>query len=59
MIPPPSPCVSICTLDDDRVCLGCRRTLEEIRCWARLPAEEQWQIVKDLKRRLAGETASG
>ena len=57
MMPPPSPCVSICTLDDDRVCLGCRRTLEEIRGWARLPAEEQWRIVKDLQRRAAVETA--
>ncbi len=51
MMPPPSPCVSICTLDDNRICLGCRRTLEEIRGWARLPAKEQWRIVEDLKRR--------
>jgi predicted Fe-S protein YdhL (DUF1289 family) len=54
MMPPPSPCVSICTLDDNRVCLGCRRTLEEIRGWARLPAQEQWRIVESLKRRGPG-----
>ena len=57
MMPPPSPCVSICTLDDNRVCLGCRRTLEEIRRWGRLAASEQWRIVADLKRRSPGQEA--
>lgn len=51
MFPPPSPCVSICTLDDHKVCLGCRRTLDEIQAWTRLPAREQWRIVDNLKRR--------
>ena len=51
MFPPPSPCVSICTLDDNKVCVGCRRTLDEIRSWMRLSAGEQWRIVEDLRRR--------
>ena len=25
-----SPCVGLCTLDDDDVCIGCGRTLDEI-----------------------------
>ncbi len=55
MLPPPSPCVSICTLDDNKVCLGCKRTLEEIRRWARLPAAEQHRIVADLPRRVTAD----
>jgi predicted Fe-S protein YdhL (DUF1289 family) len=28
-----SPCIRICCLDDTDVCLGCFRTLDEIRNW--------------------------
>mgnify|MGYP001026546809 CR=1 FL=1 len=28
-----SPCVSVCLLNDDDICLGCYRTAEEIRLW--------------------------
>jgi len=31
-----SPCVGVCTLDDDGQCKGCRRTGAEIRDWAAL-----------------------
>ena len=31
----PSPCVSVCTMSADRShCLGCFRTLDDIRAWA-------------------------
>ena len=33
---PQSPCISICTLDDQDVCLGCLRTLDEIIDWTML-----------------------
>lgn len=29
-----SPCVRNCCLDDNDVCIGCGRTLEEIRTWS-------------------------
>jgi len=29
----PSPCVRNCCLDEHDVCLGCGRTLDEIRLW--------------------------
>lgn len=28
-----SPCIRCCCLDDDNICLGCHRTLEEITEW--------------------------
>lgn len=29
-----SPCVANCKLDEDEVCLGCYRTIEEILTWS-------------------------
>ena len=46
---PESPCVSICTLDDDDYCVGCGRTLEQISRWALMSAEEQWSVVESLR----------
>ncbi len=52
---PESPCVSICTLDDDDSCVGCGRTLDQISRWALMSREEQWAIVETLQpRTLAG-----
>lgn len=31
--PTPSPCVRQCTLNDDDVCMGCGRTLDDITGW--------------------------
>ena len=33
--PVPSPCISVCRMSEDRShCLGCFRTLDEIRIWS-------------------------
>jgi predicted Fe-S protein YdhL (DUF1289 family) len=40
-----SPCVNICQLDADKVCLGCFRSLEEIGAWSLASEEERGQIV--------------
>ena len=52
-----SPCVSICTLDEQLTCMGCRRTLEEIRNWAKLSGPEQWALVEELAIRQKGRIA--
>ncbi len=46
---PVSPCISICTLDDDNRCVGCGRTLEQISRWALMSREEQCSIVESLQ----------
>ena len=39
MEPVPSPCISVCRMSADRShCLGCFRTLDEIRIWSRADA---------------------
>ncbi|MFY2658282.1 DUF1289 domain-containing protein [Achromobacter xylosoxidans] len=43
-----SPCLGICRLGDDLVCLGCHRTMDEIASWPTLPNEERravWPLV--------------
>ena len=48
---PLSPCVLVCTLDDGSSCLGCGRTVDEIRGWAMMSREEQWELVDELAAR--------
>jgi len=47
----PSPCVDICKLDSDFVCIGCGRTIDEVLKW-REYTDEQKKAVLD---RLFGE----
>lgn len=46
----PSPCVSVCQMDEAReYCIGCLRTLEELRAWGNADAAtkcEIWQRVR-------------
>gem|GEM_PF-431527 len=49
-----SPCQLICTYDEDKVCVGCYRSAEEVATWDRLTnAEKQEVIEKTNKRREA------
>ena len=40
-----SPCVSICTLDEQGLCRGCLRSLAEISGWLRMSAAERWNVL--------------
>jgi uncharacterized protein len=46
---PTSPCMNVCVLDAGKVCIGCRRTLDEIARWGRMSVREQWQVVARLE----------
>jgi hypothetical protein len=48
---PLSPCVLVCTLDEDKICLGCGRSLAQISGWALMNRDEQWAIVDQLSAR--------
>jgi predicted Fe-S protein YdhL (DUF1289 family) len=39
-----SPCQAKCT-NRDGVCIGCKRTMEEIECWTLYDPHERMQIV--------------
>jgi uncharacterized protein len=47
-VPVQSPCVRDCCLDDDLTCLGCFRSIEEIK---------EWGMANDHRRRIILATA--
>ena len=49
---PPSPCISVCQMDDATGwCLGCKRTIDEIREWMIMLPEERQRVLDALKDR--------
>jgi predicted Fe-S protein YdhL (DUF1289 family) len=46
-----SPCIDDCRLDARDVCVGCRRSLEEIVAWGRLSDPEKRRILAALPAR--------
>jgi uncharacterized protein len=50
---PESPCVRNCCLDDDNVCLGCGRSLEEIVAWSAAGDAQKRAILERSRVRAA------
>ncbi|MVF13279.1 DUF1289 domain-containing protein [Ketobacter sp. MCCC 1A13808] len=46
-----SPCVRNCCLNTDDVCLGCGRTLDEIRAWSALSNAERHEVLQRSEHR--------
>jgi predicted Fe-S protein YdhL (DUF1289 family) len=47
----PSPCVNICRLDAQGLCIGCRRTLGEIAEWSAAADARRLEILSALETR--------
>lgn len=48
----PSPCISLCLLDEtDNFCIGCFRTVDQLRDWCIMAAEEKLLTLEDIKER--------
>lgn len=43
--PVASPCVNICALDDEDICIGCQRNVSEITRWSRMDNAERRQVL--------------
>jgi predicted Fe-S protein YdhL (DUF1289 family) len=41
-----SPCVGVCSLDDDGLCEGCHRTSAEIARWSHMNDNERLQLME-------------
>jgi len=53
-MPIQTPCTAICTIDPiSGLCLGCRRTLDEIARWGGLTDQERARIMAELPDRTA------
>jgi predicted Fe-S protein YdhL (DUF1289 family) len=48
---PPSPCINVCSLDAQGLCVGCLRSGEEIARWMSMSAAEQWRLLAVLAQR--------
>ena len=46
-----SPCVRICCLDDNDICLGCYRSMAEILRWGESSNAERRAILKNTQQR--------
>lgn len=46
-----SPCVSLCQIGPDGYCLGCGRSLDEIRAWKGSSDDEKTEILSQLPAR--------
>jgi predicted Fe-S protein YdhL (DUF1289 family) len=40
-----SPCVHVCALDDEDICIGCQRTVTEITRWGLMDNSERRQVL--------------
>ncbi|MCK9451426.1 MAG: DUF1289 domain-containing protein [Bacteroidales bacterium] len=46
-----SPCQLICTYDEDRICIGCYRSLEEVANWDSYTEEEKRKVIDNTMKR--------
>ncbi|MBV1915178.1 MAG: DUF1289 domain-containing protein [Pseudomonadales bacterium] len=49
--PVASPCVSICALDENDVCIGCHRSAEEIVAWGKMDNEQRRDTLAKSEQR--------
>ena len=42
---PESPCISVCLLDENDICVGCYRSADEITDWFMADADEKREIL--------------
>lgn len=48
---PASPCVHVCDLDEQGLCVGCLRTMDEITCWPEMDSDARSRLLEELERR--------
>ncbi len=46
-----SPCVSICALDENDICVGCHRSGQEIAGWGSKTEQEKAEIMERVRER--------
>ena len=46
-----SPCISVCALDANDMCIGCYRTGQEITDWGDMDNEKKSEVMKSVAKR--------
>lgn len=53
--PVESPCIDLCTLDDDDICVGCFRSIDEICAWGGAAEVQRRLILQAAAGRRSGD----
>jgi len=46
-----SPCINVCALDENDLCIGCRRSGQEIALWGAMPAADKREVLREVAER--------
>ena len=46
-----SPCVYVCALNEQDICIGCQRSGDEITRWGRMNNDERRQVLERCRQR--------
>lgn len=46
-----SPCISVCALDINDMCMGCQRTGSEISAWGKMTNEQRREVLQKANNR--------
>ena len=57
--PIPSPCISVCLLDKNDMCVGCYRTADEITAWMNGSDEQRLAILEKSVQRMKADQSHG
>ena len=52
----PSPCIGVCKLNADHMCVGCYRYAHEITFWRTMTDDERFAILQQLPHRSTHES---
>jgi hypothetical protein len=55
---PRSPCIKVCVLDAQNLCVGCLRTLDEIAGWEAMSRTERIAVLGRVERRAAARSVT-
>lgn len=50
-LPPLTPCIGVCRLDDDGYCVGCHRSMAEIAAWSSMDDAGRQRVMQVLDDR--------
>ncbi|SJM92668.1 Predicted Fe-S protein (modular protein) [Crenothrix polyspora] len=50
-VPVASPCVGLCCLDNSDICVGCFRSLDEIKAWSQVDDKTRLVFIGNAKQR--------
>lgn len=46
-----NPCINVCRTDSNGICLGCKRSLNEIGDWSKYSNEEKSSVLEKISQR--------